>query len=42
VVDAARRLDLRTMDETLDDTFAGQRFEAAMDGVVFPAPAGHR
>jgi MerR family transcriptional regulator, light-induced transcriptional regulator len=40
VVDAARRLDLRTMDETLDDTFAGQRFEAAMDGVVFPALRG--
>lgn len=40
MVDAARRLDLRSIDQTLDETFAGQRFEAAMDGVVFPALRG--
>ena len=40
IVDGARRLDLRSIDETLDETFAGQRFEAAMDGVVFPALRG--
>jgi MerR family transcriptional regulator, light-induced transcriptional regulator len=37
IVDAARRLDLRSIDVTLDETFAGQGFESAMDTVVFPA-----
>jgi MerR family transcriptional regulator, light-induced transcriptional regulator len=40
IVDAARRLDVRSIDETLDETFAGQRFESAMDSVVFPALRG--
>jgi MerR family transcriptional regulator, light-induced transcriptional regulator len=40
IVDATRRLDLRSIDATLDETFAGQRFEAAMDSVVFPALRG--
>ena len=40
IVDAARRLDLGSIDATLDETFAGQRFEPAMDSVVFPALRG--
>jgi len=40
IVDATRRLDLRSIDATLDETFAAQRFEAAMDSVVFPALRG--
>ena len=40
IVDAARRLDLRSIDATLDETFAGQSFESAMDTVVFPALRG--
>ncbi len=40
IVDAAGRLDLRAIDATLDETFAGQRFESAMDSVVFPALRG--
>ena len=40
LVDAARRLDLPSLDRTLDETFAGQRFESAMDAVVFPALRG--
>jgi DNA-binding transcriptional MerR regulator/methylmalonyl-CoA mutase cobalamin-binding subunit len=37
IVDAARSLDVRAIEATLDETFAAQRFEAAMDAVVFPA-----
>ena len=40
IVDAARRLDLGSIDATLDEAFAGQRFEPAMDSVVFPALRG--
>jgi DNA-binding transcriptional MerR regulator len=40
VVDGARRLDLRSIERTLDETFAAQRFEGAMDAVVFPALRG--
>lgn len=40
IVDAARQLDVRSIDETLDETFAGQRFESAMESVVFPALRG--
>ena len=40
IVDAARRLDLGSIDATLDEAFAAQRFEAAMDSVVFPALGG--
>ena len=36
-VGAARRLDLHAMDRALDEAFASERFEAAMDHVVFPA-----
>ena len=36
-VGATRGLDLITMDRTLDEAFAAERFEAAMDHVVFPA-----
>lgn len=34
---AARTLDVATMEATLDEAFAAERFEAAMDHVVFPA-----
>ena len=37
IVDGARRLDLRSIERTLDEAFAAQRFEGAMDTVVFPA-----
>jgi DNA-binding transcriptional MerR regulator/methylmalonyl-CoA mutase cobalamin-binding subunit len=40
LVDGARRLDVRTIEHVLDEAFAGQRFEAAMDDVVFPALRG--
>jgi MerR family transcriptional regulator, light-induced transcriptional regulator len=40
IVDGARRLDLRSIERTLDEAFAAQRFEGAMDGVVFPALRG--
>jgi DNA-binding transcriptional MerR regulator len=40
LVDAARRRDIRGVERTLDDAFAAQRFEAAMDRVVFPALRG--
>ena len=40
IVDGARRLDLRSIERTLDETFAAQRFEGAMDAVVFPALRG--
>ena len=40
IVQGARLLDLRSIERTLDETFAGQRFEPAMDGVVFPALRG--
>ncbi len=36
-VAAAIRLDLAAMDHTLDDAFASERFEAAMEHVIFPA-----
>ena len=36
-IDAARRLDIASMERALDDAFAAQRFEAVMDRVVFPA-----
>lgn len=39
-VDAARRVDGPTMERLLDDSFATQRFELAMDRVVFPALRG--
>ena len=34
---AARTLDTRTLDARLDDAFAAERFEGAIDHVVFPA-----
>jgi len=37
IVDSARDLDVAAIERTLDETFAGQRFESAMDVVVFPA-----
>lgn len=40
IVQAATALDLPSIDRTLDETFAGRRFEAAMDAVVFPALRG--
>jgi DNA-binding transcriptional MerR regulator/methanogenic corrinoid protein MtbC1 len=40
LIDGARRLDVASLDRTLDETFAGQRFESAMDGIVFPALRG--
>lgn len=40
IVDGASRFDLRSIERTLDETFAGQRFEPAMDGVIFPALRG--
>ena len=36
-LEAARRLDVPEMERVLDESFAGQRFELAMDRVVFPA-----
>ena len=36
-LDAARRLDVPGIDRILDETFAGQRFELALEAVVFPA-----
>lgn len=36
-VDAARRLDVPRIDSILDETFATQRFELALEAVVFPA-----
>jgi MerR family transcriptional regulator, light-induced transcriptional regulator len=36
-VSAARRLDVQAMEQVLDEAFASQRFERAMDHVVFPA-----
>ena len=36
-VAAAQRLDIDHMERILDDAFAAQRFELAMDAVVFPA-----
>jgi methanogenic corrinoid protein MtbC1 len=36
-VAAAKKLDVPGMEQVLDDSFAAQRFELAMDGVVFPA-----
>ena len=36
-VDAVRRLDVPGIDRILDETFAGQRFELALEAVVFPA-----
>jgi DNA-binding transcriptional MerR regulator len=40
LVDGALRLDVASLDRTLDETFAGRGFESAMDGVVFPALRG--
>ena len=37
IVDGARELDVRSIEQALDEAFAAQRFEAAMDAVVFPA-----
>ena len=34
---ASRRLDVRGIERLLDESFAAQRFESAMDQVVFPA-----
>lgn len=39
-VSAAQRLDVHVMERILDDAFAGQRFELAMDSVVFTALRG--
>jgi DNA-binding transcriptional MerR regulator/methylmalonyl-CoA mutase cobalamin-binding subunit len=36
-VDAARSLDVGAMDAVLDDAFAAERFEVALEHVVFPA-----
>ncbi len=36
-VEAARSLRVATMEDILDDTFASQRFETAVEDVVFPA-----
>jgi methanogenic corrinoid protein MtbC1 len=36
-VSAARRLDVPAMDRILDEAFASERFEAAVEHVVFPA-----
>lgn len=36
-VAAAQRLDVPAMERVLDESFAAQRFELAMDAVVFPA-----
>ena len=37
IIDGTRHLDVRSIERALDETFAAQRFEAAMDAVVFPA-----
>lgn len=37
LVQACRALDIASIERLLDETFAAQRFEAAMDQVVFPA-----
>jgi len=39
-LDATRELDIGALDGVLDTTFATQRFEPAMDDVVFPALRG--
>ena len=39
-VSAAQRVDVQLMERILDDAFARQRFELAMDAVVFPALRG--
>jgi methanogenic corrinoid protein MtbC1 len=39
-VAAAQRVDVHVMERVLDDAFATQRFELAMDAVVFPALRG--
>jgi len=39
-LDATRELDIGALDGVLDTTFASQRFEPAMDDVVFPALRG--
>jgi methylmalonyl-CoA mutase cobalamin-binding subunit len=39
-VSAAQRVDVHVMERVLDDAFASQRFELAMDAVVFPALRG--
>jgi DNA-binding transcriptional MerR regulator/methylmalonyl-CoA mutase cobalamin-binding subunit len=39
-VDAARRVDDQAMERILDEAFATERFELAMDRVVFPALRG--
>jgi methanogenic corrinoid protein MtbC1 len=36
-VTAARGLDVASLEETLDEAFAAERFESAMENVVFPA-----
>ena len=36
-VDAARALDVSAMEEVLDEVFAAERFESAVDHVIFPA-----
>lgn len=37
MVEACRSLDIASIERLLDESFAAQRFEAAMDQVVFPA-----
>ena len=39
-VSAAQRVDVHVMERILDEAFATQRFELAMDAVVFPALRG--
>jgi DNA-binding transcriptional MerR regulator/methylmalonyl-CoA mutase cobalamin-binding subunit len=39
-VSAAQRVDVQVLERILDDAFATQRFELAMDAVVFPALRG--
>jgi len=39
IVDAATRLEASALETTLDEAFATERFETAMDAIVFPALA---
>jgi methanogenic corrinoid protein MtbC1 len=39
-MDGARRFDVASLDRALDEIFAGQRFESAMETIVFPALRG--
>ena len=39
---AAHQFDVPAMERILDESFAAQRFESAMDDIVFPALRGPR